>query len=1032
MTLRLDPSLSNIVIAHISDLHIKDESSIALSRIPKIAGALGSKIEKASHVILIISGDLAFSGEPNQYGLATSAIETLMKSLKAWNPTSLNLYVCPGNHDCDFSKIPATVQKALIKDIQNGKSESLAIAKELVRIQAEFNLFRDVVCSSSTTENDVVSRVDLNLDGRNLCIYLINSAWSSSLRETPGALRMPAGVLPDKAADADLSIAVTHHPLNWYLPEDGRYFADWLDRSVDMAFWGHEHLVDEVEHVRKKYNSTVRHFIAKPMEDKDAICGISCISIDAESGAITKTDFEWGNDANLNEVSSGAPEKCPYNPARFLGKIRFTPNFQKTFIDDTGAFFSHPRSNRHLKLQDIFVEPEFREIDSNRAEPERIDSSTQISEIMRNIFSRDRTIIFGPEQSGKTTFSKNLIVEARSRGIVPVYLDVQNLTSSNRGVITGWLNSALAFQFEPDCLSELSQLDPAERMVIIDNLHAAPAGSKGVSRILERVNAFAGKSVVFSSDSPSIAVISADYQGDEESAYWIGAAIYELLPLGHKRRGELIRKWVSIGKEDTVSQIDIEREVRQTKVTLDTAMGKNFIPKFPIFVLIILQQLEGARDNRSIVNNGSHAFLFEALITKALDTQVTQHPINTVRDFLAMLAHHIWTTDSPSVSAADLNSIHMRLTSSLISVYKDVLIKELVDARMLWSDTRGIGFRYPYLYYYFMALWISKADSSLRKDMVNKLVEFVHTERSANILIFLAHFGCQGDVLASLLPLARNLYVDVVPGELSEFSALSLRFRNIEDRQVLLLGKPEHVSDHHNEKHDGVELESPEKDDVTKSRLDDGLKFNTTTKTIQILGQILRSRASGIPPEEKIEIATESIRLSRRMMSFLYALIHDSADTFVLQASDAFERGFKIDKTTAIDIANRFIGLLVIGIGRTCVARVSESLASAELTPLIDRLMETEKDEDSQLILLVAKLAGEKDYPDRQVNLIAEKIRKTNILSRSILRWAVARRFYLDPPEHALRDRVCSMLDIEIKKLTGPQKTKAIEHGKPS
>ena len=58
------------VILHLSDIHIRSKSDPILSRAQEIASCTFSSLQDASHLFVVISGDIAFSGEENQYDLA--------------------------------------------------------------------------------------------------------------------------------------------------------------------------------------------------------------------------------------------------------------------------------------------------------------------------------------------------------------------------------------------------------------------------------------------------------------------------------------------------------------------------------------------------------------------------------------------------------------------------------------------------------------------------------------------------------------------------------------------------------------------------------------------------------------------------------------------------------------------------------------------------------------------------------------------------------------------------------------------------
>jgi hypothetical protein len=65
-----------IVLFHLSDIHIKDSSDLVLKRQDKLAAALRSYLTLApdEHPFLLITGDIAFSGSEDEYMLAENFI----------------------------------------------------------------------------------------------------------------------------------------------------------------------------------------------------------------------------------------------------------------------------------------------------------------------------------------------------------------------------------------------------------------------------------------------------------------------------------------------------------------------------------------------------------------------------------------------------------------------------------------------------------------------------------------------------------------------------------------------------------------------------------------------------------------------------------------------------------------------------------------------------------------------------------------------------------------------------------------------
>ena len=644
---------------------------------------------------------------------------------------------------------------------------------------------------------------------------------------------------------------------------------------------------------------------------------------------------------------------------------------------------------------------------------EKVDFSITLEEFNSDSTGQCDVIVYGPEQAGKTTLAKFFIEDARHQGITPLYLDASKLRSTNRGDVTGWINSALSYQYEGDCVDLVKQLELSKKVVLVDNLHQVPGNAKVVRDIVERLQLLGGRRMFLTAQNPAITLLAASNNSGDDVRLWSEAKWYELLPLNNKRRGDLIRRWAALGRDEHSDSESIEADVRQIKALFDGVLGRNFMPKYPFFLLVLLQQIEVGRDVNTIVRNGSHGHIFEALITASFENNLRCHEIGVTHDFLSLLAFRMWGGPESSISESGfIGLIREFQTENLIQLSHPQLINELIAAKVLQSEGGVISFRYNYFYYYYLARWISSHRSSEDAGgVLDGFVETIHTETSANVVMFVAHLGHEQWVIEKLIPAAANLFSTAEECRLSEKSVLAAKYAADQKEVVLLVGDPTVVSDHHHAVQDQMV-------EVSNEQMEDAFKFNTAVKIIQALGQVLRSRAGGIGGEQKVAIATASISLARRLMTNLYEVAEDSAEFLIENASEIFETEVKVDSREARNMANRLVAAVIGGIAKSLVSRAADVFGTRELMPLIDRMdaiAQASGDLDNALIVLVARIGAERDYPRERVEAMLKKLRLADVLPRAALAHAVVRGFYLQPPPHAIRDSACARLGIQIR-----------------
>lgn len=114
--------MDNILFVNFSDIHLSLKNK---ANIEKKIAALIEVIEiqkilkRKEYVIILISGDIAFSGQVEEY----AALSELFRIMKE----KYFLIMCPGNHDHNFSNYSEVARKAML-DISIDKIDDAAIA----------------------------------------------------------------------------------------------------------------------------------------------------------------------------------------------------------------------------------------------------------------------------------------------------------------------------------------------------------------------------------------------------------------------------------------------------------------------------------------------------------------------------------------------------------------------------------------------------------------------------------------------------------------------------------------------------------------------------------------------------------------------------------------------------------------------------------------------------------------------------------------------------------------------------------------
>ena len=244
--------MSGLTWLHISDWH--QEGKIFNAKV--VCDELVKDIRTRTKIspdlnridFIVFSGDVAQGGKAKQYD---DAFKNFFKPiLKAANLDPKFLFIVPGNHDQDRDAIHPDLPKAMKSndEVDSWWDDDEKRSKILQPFQA-FNDFKRKHLGQTPTEY-----ADTRLwviDGKKIALLEINSAWMCSRRKDQSKRFIDQGNLcvgePQfyealkQISEADIKIAVLHHPLDWLIPFDRRRVGNRLKRNCRFILHGHGH-----------------------------------------------------------------------------------------------------------------------------------------------------------------------------------------------------------------------------------------------------------------------------------------------------------------------------------------------------------------------------------------------------------------------------------------------------------------------------------------------------------------------------------------------------------------------------------------------------------------------------------------------------------------------------------------------------------------------------------------------------------------------------------------------------------------------
>lgn len=172
-----------ILLLHLSDLHIKATNDNILKKGKLIAATTFQDLSSISHLFIVISGDIAFSGKKDEYELAIQFFADIRDEILKESSVPINFIIVPGNHDCDFA-LDSGVRKMIISTLENANSPEIdsSIIDTCTSIQKNFFEFRQKLEKGTCSEDDLLWRSNrFNVENKTIGFEAINVSWMSKI-----------------------------------------------------------------------------------------------------------------------------------------------------------------------------------------------------------------------------------------------------------------------------------------------------------------------------------------------------------------------------------------------------------------------------------------------------------------------------------------------------------------------------------------------------------------------------------------------------------------------------------------------------------------------------------------------------------------------------------------------------------------------------------------------------------------------------------------------------------------------------------
>lgn len=1024
-----------VVFAQLSDMHFKDDKkNLLFERIDKIVSAIVASANNVEICLILITGDISYSGTMEEYQVAQGFFEELNSKLAdSLGNVEVKFIFIPGNHDCMLTP-PNNVRELILPSISSKIADIPSdIVNTLIDVQQNYFNFAKKWNQDSIIQltDGIFKSIKIKTPSGEIGINLINSAWMSTLHENPGGLLFPEDEVRPVASDIDnpspLAITLMHHPYQWFNPDNAKLLKNAVEAMSDIIFTGHEHDSDNYTKTHKKQN--IEYVEGGVLQgDWRNFCEFNIVHVDLENKEYSINVYSWKDEDQYFEISNSEKLKFIRNTHRLRNEYTVSDDFDK-ILSDPGVKFSHPNKDA-LNLEDIFVYPQIRQLHLP-GDPEWIKTILQ-GHLSEFLLKNNKILFIGGDKSGKSSLAKIIFRDLRKSELIPLIISGDNFRNFDSTHVASIIKKTLESTYSTPKFEKYHQLNNDKKVLIVDDYHKCPLNAKSKDQLIKELDQHFGKIILFGDDQLRFTDLISENTGYRSS--FLDYSTCEIMEFGKVKRRDLLEKWYLLGNIYAAEEAFLKKEAIRAEKIISSLIGNNFVPSFPLFILAMLQQLEIR--NPVETTSGSYGYLYETLLTMSLSKNPYKDvDIDTQYSYLSELAYALFLKKLRSIDYGQMEEWHTEYCNAYkLTINQVDILDYLNEVAILLVDSGGISFRYPYMYFYFVARYFRDhiTEAEIRQHIQRMCGRLHHTE-SANIIIFLCYLSKDPFILTNLLETSRRLFalypecdllVDTksISRLIPDVPRVLLEDGDVDENHRIILEEEDSLAD--NMDNDGKELTD---DGMTDEDLQEILQINVAFKTIQILGQLLRNFPGSLKGDQKFALAQECYSLGLRVLSFVIKNIQSSQQDLVENVGVILQSKHPKWPYERLNEEVKYLMFSVLeGLAFVVIRHTSDSVGLERLSLTYKDILKSSKNVSYRFIDLSVQLENFKSFPKNDVLDLYKNVYK-NGFSAQLLRHLVWYYFYIYPSKHDLMESVCKKLGIQINPVLKPQSPKMLK-----
>lgn len=696
-------------------------------------------------------------------------------------------------------------------------------------------------------------------------------------------------------------------------------------------------------------------------------------------------DLLQGNDGS-------SVQRLSKNPSNVATQAYRVSEPMTNWLDAIDLPLNHPHVGQ-LKLSHLFIVPKIRALNEDRS------NLDETSEALSPAVAKKK-IIYGEEQSGKTALAKQLFLQHRASGRIPIYLSGGQLRNKN---VQHWLLDAFNSQYETKCAS----IEEIENVaVVLDDLDRCQLNRNATNNVLHTLNRHFEFVDILAADP--YRYVSLDLDASEHFIE------YEILPFGKKKRQEIVEAWASAGRQDQIIEEELYTRADALLDRLDSIVLRNVVPAWPPYILTILSLASGSSGKELELT--AHGHCYQYLVYQALEkSAITSRELDKYMNLLTQLAG--WVYEGKPLDKAGVRDFFAQYNRIYLPIEEGDPIERLRQCLLLQEDSHGWRFRHAYIYYFFAARWI--VESLAPEDAqatVDYLLDNLYRQECANILIFVTHHSNSLEVLDKLELTLMEQFQGEVPAWL-EAGELDFIEQFLNEIPELVIEKREVKEGRrkHAEHQETMERRAEEIDGHVEEMEPTDLLAQVTKvlKSLELVGQVVRGRAASLPRKKLYELVKEAEFVGLRFLRYFLGISEIGKEEILRSIEEVLREYPSLTNKELEAEARRSYLLLTYGVMFGVLRKVAASVGSAEAGVIYDDIEDSHPMPAVKLITEAIELQHRKRVDIERIRLLAREF-QDNVACFRILQELVVQHTYMFPVSYKQKQQLAEVLKIPL------------------